>query len=89
MEGFGSIVRYFSPVRLPVNEIESVRLAFRLFSRKIRLPFLHASSSLRKLAIASERASPAISRRLLETADSWTHTPFRALRGNTVRSWKR
>ena len=62
--------RYFSPVRLSVNEIESVRLAFRLFSRKIRLPFPHASSSLRKLAIASERASPAISRRLLETADS-------------------
>lgn len=62
--------RYLSPVRLSVHEIESVRLAFRLFSRKIRLPFPHASASLRKLAFASERASPLLSRRLAETAES-------------------
>jgi predicted DNA-binding transcriptional regulator YafY len=62
--------RYLAPVRLTAHEIESVRLAFRLFSRKIRLPFPHAAASLRKLALATERASPRLSRRLQETADS-------------------
>lgn len=62
--------RYLPPVRLSAHEIESVRLAFRLFARKIRLPFPHAAASLRKLAFAAERASPHLSRRLLETADS-------------------
>jgi len=62
--------RYLPPVRLSVHEIESVRLAFRLFARKIRLPFPHAAASLRKLALATEHSSPRLSRRLLETADS-------------------
>ncbi len=62
--------RYLTPVRLSSHEIESVRLAFRLFSRKIRFPFPHAAASLRKLALAVERASPPLSRRLGETADS-------------------
>ena len=62
--------RYLSPVRLSAHEIESIRLAFRLFSRKVRLPFPHAASSLRKLAFAAERASPSLSRRLGDTADS-------------------
>jgi predicted DNA-binding transcriptional regulator YafY len=62
--------RYLPPVRLSAHESESVRLAFRLFSRKIRLPFPHASACLRKLAVATERASPRLCRRLQETADS-------------------
>ena len=62
--------RYLAPVRLTTHEIESVRLAFRLFSRKIRLPFPHAAASLRKLAIAAERASRHLSQCLSETADS-------------------
>ncbi len=62
--------RYLSPVRLSAHEIESVRIAFRLFSRKIRLPFPHAAASLRKLAFAAERASPLLSRRLAEVAES-------------------
>ncbi len=62
--------RYLPPVRLTATEIESVRLAFRLFSRKIRLPFPHAAASLRKLAIATERASPGLAVRLIETAES-------------------
>jgi predicted DNA-binding transcriptional regulator YafY len=62
--------RYLPPVRLTTHEMESIRLAFRLFSRKIRLPFPHAASSLRKLALATEKASPFLSRRLSETADT-------------------
>lgn len=62
--------RYLSLVRLSANEIESIRIAFRLFCRKIRLPFPHAAASLRKLAIAAERASTLLSRRLSDTADS-------------------
>ncbi len=62
--------RYLPPVRLTTHEMESIRLAFRLFSRKIRLPFPHAPSSLRKLALATGKASPLLSRRLSETADT-------------------
>lgn len=62
--------RYLPPVRLSAPEIESVRIAFRLFSRKVRFPFPHAASSLRKLALAAERTSPLLSRRLADTADS-------------------
>ncbi len=62
--------RYLPPVRLTAHEMESIRLAFRLFSRKIRLPFPHAASSLRKLALAIEKASPFLSRRLSDTADT-------------------
>jgi predicted DNA-binding transcriptional regulator YafY len=70
--------RYLPPIRLTPNEIESIRLAFRLFSRKIRFPFPHAASSLRKLALAAERVSPALSRRLSETADSMDSHHFPA-----------
>ncbi len=62
--------RYLAPVRLSAHELESICLAYRLFSRKIRLPFPHAAASLRKLAIAAERASAFLSRRLSDTADS-------------------
>lgn len=62
--------RYLPPVRLSAHEIESMRLAYRLFARKIRLPFPHAAASLRKLAMAAQQASPHLSRRLWETASS-------------------
>jgi len=62
--------RYLPPVRLSAQEIESVRLPFRLFPRKIHLPFPHAAFFLRKLALAAERALPLLSRRLAEVADS-------------------
>lgn len=62
--------RYLPPVRLTTHEMESIRLAFRLFSRKIRLPFPHAAAALRKLALATAKASPFLSRRLSETADT-------------------
>ena len=68
--------RYLPPVRLSAHEIESIRLAFRLFSRKVRLPFPHAAASLRKLALAVERSSPTLSRRLGDTADSMDSHPF-------------
>ncbi len=68
--------RYLPPVRLSAHEIESIRLAFRLFSRKIRFPFPHAAASLRKLALATEKASPLLSRRLAEVADSLDSHPF-------------
>lgn len=62
--------KYLAPIRLTAHEMESIRLAFRLFSRKIRLPFPHAASALRKLALATEKASPFLSRRLSDTADT-------------------
>jgi len=68
--------RYLPPVRLTANEMEAMRIAFRLFSRKIRLPFPHAAAALRKLAVATERASPGLARRLSEAADSLDSRPF-------------
>jgi len=68
--------RYLPPVRLTANEMEAMRIAFRLFSRKIRLPFPHAGAALRKLAVATERASPVLARRLSEAADSLDSRPF-------------
>jgi predicted DNA-binding transcriptional regulator YafY len=62
--------RYLRLVRLSAQEIESIRLAFRLFRRKIRLPFPHAAAALRALALAAERSCPDISRDLLESAES-------------------
>jgi len=62
--------RYLTPVRLTANEIDGIRLAFRLFRRKIRMPFPQAAAALRKLALATERASPGLSRGLGESADS-------------------
>jgi CRISPR-associated endonuclease/helicase Cas3 len=56
--------------------MEAMRIAFLLFSRKIRLPFPHAAAALRKLAIATERASPGLARRLSEAADSLDSHPF-------------
>jgi predicted DNA-binding transcriptional regulator YafY len=68
--------RYLPPVRLTANEMEAMRIAFRLFSRKIRLPFPHAAAALRKLAVATEKASPGLARRLSEAADSLDSRPF-------------
>jgi len=62
--------RYLPPVRLTANEMEAMRIAFRLFSRKIRLPFPHAAAALRKLAVATLQASPGLARRLSEAADT-------------------
>ena len=62
--------RYLRLVRLSPPQIESIHLAFRLFRRKIRLPFPHAAAALRALAIAAERASPGLARGLAESADS-------------------
>lgn len=68
--------RYLSPVRLTAKEIDSIRLAFRLFRRKIGMPFPQAAAALRKLALAAERASPALSRGLQESADSLDSRAF-------------
>ncbi len=62
--------RYLPPVRLTPNEMEAMRIAFRLFARKIRLPFPHAAAALRKLAVATQQASPGLAHRLSEAADS-------------------
>jgi predicted DNA-binding transcriptional regulator YafY len=70
--------RYLPPVRLTVNEMEAMRIAFRLFSRKIRLPFPHAAAALRKLAVATELASPGLARRLSEAANSMESHSFPA-----------